>query len=132
MGVGEQEEGKESELCLVYKMNKINNNNKKSEPMILHIFRSIQETGCSKHEFPSHFLNNIDTLTMENIASQEEGLSGSLATLPPTSSPVCDHSCTLLLCGSPASSRWLLTYRTHSQTPARFSSKVLLPHLGRV
>lgn len=80
--------------------------------MILNIFRSIQDTVCSKHEFPRHFLNNIDALTMENIASQEEGLSGSLATLPLTSSPVCDHSCTLLLCGSPASSRWLLTYWT--------------------
>lgn len=99
--------------------------------MVLNIFRSIQETVCSKHEFPGNFLNNIDALTMKSIASQE-GLSGSLAILPLTSSPVCDHSCMLLLCGSPASSLWLLTYRTHSQTPARFLPKVLLSHLGRV
>lgn len=100
--------------------------------MILNIFRSIQETVCSKHEFLGHFLNNIDALTMKSIASQEEGFSGSLAILPLTSSPVCDHSCMLLLCGSPASSLWLLTYRTQSQTPARFLPKVFLSHLGRV
>lgn len=87
--------------------------------MILNIFRSIQETVCSKHEFPGHFLNNIDALTMKSIASQEEGLSSSLATLPLTSFPVCDHSCTLLLCGSPASFLWLLTYtcQVPSQSP---------------
>lgn len=61
--------------------------------MILNIFRSIQQTVCSKHEFPVHFLNNADVLNVKSMASKQEGLSGDMtACLFPSPMRVTTHT----------------------------------------